>query len=363
MAKETKAVIADFRDQIDSIDSEILKLMNRRIDIASKIAEIKHEQQNPDYYRPEREAQVLRRLQALNRDGPMSDTAVESLFREVMSITRHSEAELSVSVLGPPGTYTEAAARKHFGQTIHIMDHPTIDEIIKATETGATDFSVVPVENSTEGGVTGTLDRLCTTVLTVCGEINLEINHCLLSKADSLDQIKVIYAHTQSLGQCRNWIEKNCSGAERIPVGSNADAAAKIMHEPNSAAIASAVAADRYGLNVLVKNIEDEPGNSTRFLVLSKRPTPPSGKDKTSLIVAAANKPGSLVELLMPLLDEKIDMTRLESRPSRIGLWAYVFFIDIIGHQDEEPVERALKILRSKAGFYKNLGSYPSVVL
>ncbi|MCY4217821.1 MAG: prephenate dehydratase [Gammaproteobacteria bacterium] len=362
MAKEIRNMIEDFRDQIDTIDLEILKLMNLRLDFAAKIAEIKQEQKNPDYYRPEREAQILRRLQQCNRDGHMSDAAIESLFREVMSITRHSESELSVSVLGPPGTYTEAAARKHFGQAIHIIDHPTIDEIFKSTETGATDFSVVPVENSTEGGVTGTLDRLCTTVLTVCGEINLEINHSLLSKSNSLDQVKVIYAHTQSLGQCRNWIERNCSDAERIPVGSNADAAVKVADEPNSAAIASSIAADRYGLKVLVENIEDDPGNSTRFLVLSKRPTPPSGKDKTSLIVAAANKPGSLVELLMPLWDEKVDMTRLESRPSKIGLWAYVFFIDIIGHQDEEHVDRALQTLRSKAGFYKNLGSYPSAV-
>ncbi|MCY4148767.1 MAG: prephenate dehydratase [Gammaproteobacteria bacterium] len=362
MAKETQKSISDFRDQIDGIDLEILKLMNQRLAVAAKIADIKHEQQNSAYYRPEREAQVLRRLQELNRDGHMSDTAIESLFREIMSITRHSESEMSVSVLGPPGTYTEAAARKHFGQAVHVTDHPTIDEIFKATETGSTDFSVVPVENSTEGGVTGTLDRLCTTMLTVCGEINLEIHHCLLGNAESLDQVKVIYGHTQSLGQCREWIEKNCPAAERMPVGSNADAAVKAAENHQSAAIASEIAADRYRLKVLAKNIEDDPGNSTRFLVLSKRPTPQSGKDKTSLIIAAVNKPGALVELLVPLLTEKVDMTRLESRPSRVGLWAYVFFIDIVGHQDEEHVERALQILRSKAGFYKNLGSYPAAL-
>ena len=362
MSKETKESISDLRDRIDSIDLEILRLMNQRLAVAAKIADLKHGQQNPAYYRPEREAQVLRRLQELNRDNHMSDKAVESLFREIISITRHSESAMSVSVLGPPGTYTEAAARKHFGQTVHITDHPTIDEIFKATETGSTDFSVVPVENSTEGGVTGTLDRLCTTMLTVCGEINLEIHHCLLGNAESLDRVRVIYGHTQSLGQCREWLEKNCPRAERIPVGSNADAAVKATDEPRSAAIASEIAADRYGLKVLVKNIEDDPGNSTRFLVLSKRPTPQSGKDKTSLIIAAVNKPGSLVELLIPLFTEKVDMTRLESRPSRIGLWAYVFFIDIIGHQAEEHVARALQTLRAKAGFYKNLGSYPAAL-
>ncbi len=362
MARDNSNSIADFRQQIDHIDLKILELMNQRLGVAAKIAGIKHEQQNPDYYSPEREAQVLRRLQELNRDGQMPDTAIESLFREVMSITRHSESEMSVSVLGPPGTYTEAAARKHFGQTMHVIDHPTIDDIFRATETGGTDFSVVPVENSTEGGVTGTLDRLCTTMLTVCGEINLEIHHCLLGKAESLDRVETIYGHTQSLGQCREWIEKNCPHAERIPVGSNADAAVKATDELQSAAIASPIAADRYGLRILASNIEDDPGNSTRFLVLSKRPTPPSGKDKTSLIVAAANKPGSLVELLIPLLTEKVDMTRLESRPSKIGLWAYVFFIDIVGHQDEEHIERALQDLRSKAGYYKNLGSYPAAL-
>ncbi|MYB35311.1 MAG: prephenate dehydratase [Gammaproteobacteria bacterium] len=351
--------MSGLRDQIDGIDREILQLMNQRLAVAAKIADIKQGQENPAYYRPEREAQALRQLQELNRDGHMSDSAVESLFREIISITRHSESEMSVSVLGPPGTYTEAAARKHFGQTVHIADHPTIDEIFKATETGSTDFSVVPVENSTEGGVTGTLDRLCTTMLTVCGEVNLEIHHCLLSNAESLDQVKVIYGHTQSLGQCREWIGKNCPRAERIPAGSNADAAVKAADDSQSAAIAGEIAAGRYGLKVLAKNIEDDPGNSTRFLVLSKRPTPQSGKDKTSLIIAAVNKPGALVELLIPLFTEKVDMTRLESRPSKIGLWAYVFFIDIIGHQDEEHVERALQILRSKAGFYKNLGSYP----
>lgn len=359
MSNSPKQLISEFREQIDAIDLQILRLMNRRLSIADKIAELKQHQKAPEYYQPEREAQILRQLQESNCKGRMSDVAVESLFREIISITRHSESELSVSVLGPLGTYTEAAARKHFGSAIHIVDHPTIDDIFKATETGATDFSVVPVENSTEGGVTGTLDRLCTTVLTVCGEINLAIRHCLLSKAESLEQIKVIYGHTQSLGQCREWIDKRCGHAERIPVGSNADAAAKAADEPGSAAIASAVAADRYALNIVVENIEDAPDNSTRFLVLSRRPSPPSGNDKTSLIVSAANKPGSLVELLIPLLTEKVDMTRLESRPSKVGLWAYVFFIDVVGHQEEAHVERALKILRSKAGLYKNLGSYP----
>lgn len=359
MTKQSSKSIPELREQIEAIDRQILALMNQRLDVAAKIADIKRQKPQPDYYCPEREAELLRRLKDLNRGGQMSDAAIEILFREVMSITRHSESKMSVSVLGPPGTFTEAAARKHFGKIIGIVDHPTIDDIFRATETGATEFSVVPVENSTEGGVTGTLDRLCSTVLTVCGEINLPIHHCLLSKVESTDQIKVIYGHTQSLGQCREWVEKHCNQAERIPVGSNADAAAKAADEPQSAAIASAIAADRYGLNVVARNIEDDPGNSTRFLVLSRRPTPPSGNDKTSLIVSAANKPGSLVELLIPLLTEKVDMTRLESRPAKIGLWDYVFFIDILGHQEEEHVERALQMLRSKAGLYKNLGSYP----
>ena len=358
MTEETDKKLKQYRDEIDGIDTEILRLMNDRLRSAQSIAKLKATLDEPAFYRPEREAQVLSRLQKLN-DGLLHDRSVESLFREIMSITRGTEAGLSVSVLGPVGTYTEAAARHHFGSTITILDFPTIDEIFRATETAHTNFSVVPVENSTEGGVTGTLDRLVNTPLTICGEINLQIHHNLLGIADDLSEVKTIYAHTQSLGQCRRWIDKNCSGAELVPTGSNADAAKKVVKDKSSAAIAGVVAAERYKLNNLAANIEDEPGNTTRFLVLSNRATPPSGNDKTSLVLSCRSRPGALLHLLHPLLDGHIDMTKIESRPSRVGLWEYIFFIDIRGHQEEEHVAKALADLKVEAGLFKNLGSYP----
>ncbi len=367
MILRTDKKLKAFRDEIDQIDVDILRLMNRRLSAAQSIARIKATLREPAFYRPEREAQILTRLQNLN-DGLLQNRALESLFREIMSITRGTEAGLSASVLGPPGTYTEAAARHHFGSSITIVDFPTIDEIFRATETGHTHFSVVPVENSTEGGVTGTLDRLVNTPLTICAEINLPVHHNLLIAVDNeapdsavnkLGGIKKIYAHTQSLGQCKRWIDKNCAGAELIPSSSNADAAQKVASEKSAAAIASAVAADRYKLRIIAGNIEDEPGNTTRFLVLSNRATPPSGNDKTSLLLSCRSRPGALLHLLQPLLDAKIDMTKIESRPSRIGLWEYVFFIDICGHQDEKHVVKALAQLKVEAGLFKNLGSYP----
>ncbi len=360
MTKETDKKLKVFRDDIDNIDVDILRLMNKRLRAAQAIAQIKVTDESA-FYRPEREAQVLSRLQGLN-DGLLQSSSLESLFREIMSITRGIEAGLSVSVLGPVGTYTEAAARHHFGSTITIVDFPTIDEIFRATETGHTDFSVVPIENSTEGGVTGTLDRLVNTSLTICGEINLRIHHNLLSLTDDLSQVKKIYAHTQSLGQCRRWLNKHCATAELIPVSSNADAAQKVTTVKSAAAIASAIAAQRYQLKIVATNIEDEPGNTTRFLVLSNRATPPSGNDKTSLLLSCRSRPGALLHLLQPLLIGQIDMSKIESRPSKIGLWEYVFFIDVLGHQHEAHIAKALNELKVEAGLFKNLGSYPRSV-
>lgn len=361
MSKDSDKKLKVLRDNIDNIDEDILRLMNQRLSTAQAIAQLKTTLSEPAFYRPEREAQVLRRLQKLS-DGLLQDSALESLFREIMSITRGIEAGLSVSVLGPVGTYTEAAARHHFGSTISVVDFPTIDEIFRATETGHTDFSVVPVENSTEGGVAGTLDRLVNTSLTICAEINLQIQHNLLSIEDDISQIKKIYAHTQSLGQCKRWIDKNCATAELIPASSNADAAKKVSTEKTTAAIASAVAAERYKLKIIAENIEDESGNTTRFLVLSNRNTPPSGNDKTSLLLSCRSRPGALLHLLQPLLNGQIDMSKIESRPSKMGLWEYVFFIDISGHQEEKHVAKALAELKVEAGLFKNLGSYPASI-
>ncbi len=358
MVNNQKKNLKEFRDKIDDIDFEILVLMNKRLGIADSIAEIKSKLAQPAFYRPEREAQILRRLQEMN-PGPLSEDDLELLYREIMAITRGTEAGLSVSILGPLGTYTEAAAKQHFGSTIKIVDFPTIDEIFKSTETGNTHFSVVPVENSTEGGVTGTLDRLVSTPLKICGEINLQIHHNFLSNETDSEKIDKIYAHAQSLGQCKRWIDKHFPAIDRIPVSSNADAAKKAAGESGAGAIASGVAAQRYAIGILFSNIEDEPGNTTRFLVLSERDTPASGDDKTSLLLSSKSEPGALLRLLQPLLAEKINMTKIESRPSKVGLWDYVFFIDILGHKQEQHISRALDKLKIDASLYKHLGSYP----
>ncbi len=347
-----------YRDKIDEIDAQILDLMHQRITAAKSILEIKSQVSEPIFYRSEREAQVLRRLQELNA-GRIEKMAIERLFREIISITRSTEIALTVSVLGPSGTYTESAARQHFGNSIEIVPLATIDEIFRATETGHTQFAVVPVENSSEGGVNATLDRLINTSLSICGEINLEIHHNLMGRDSEATEVKTVYAHTQSLAQCKRWLSTYLKHAELAPVSSNAEAAKRVCDERNALAIAGTTAAELYGLKILAKNIEDEPGNTTRFLVLAKQPTPPSGHDKTSLLLSCRHRPGALFHLLKPLSQHKIDMTKIESRPSRTGLWEYVFFIDIKGHAEEEVVSKALAQLKEEAGLFKHLGSYP----
>ena len=370
MNKASESQLKIHRDRIDEIDARMLELMNRRIDAARCIGEIKSALDEPAFYRPEREARVLKRLRKLNQQpgtddsggkplARMDNAALEALFREIMSITRGAEAGLSAAILGPLGTYSESAARQHFGSSIQIVPHSTIDEIFRAAETGQTDFAVAPVENSTEGGVNGTLDRLATTSLLACGEINLRIHHNLLGVGDQITAIKRVIAHPQSLAQCKRWLDRNLPGVQLATAGSNAEAAIQIRDDPSVAAIAGDSAAERYALNHLAANIEDEPGNATRFLVLSNRPTPPSGDDKTSLLLSCRNRPGALFHLLKPLLDYRVDMTRIESRPSKTGLWEYIFFVDIVGHQQDAPIAEALKELKGEAGLYKNLGSYP----
>ena len=362
MSQETEKQLKAHRDRIDAIDGQILFLMNRRIETARLIGEVKGALAEPAFYRPEREAGVLKRLRALNRNsahGWLSDAALEALFREIISITRGTEAGLSAAILGPLGTYSESAARQHFGSSMRVVTYPTIDEVFRACEAGQTDFAVAPVENSTEGGVSATLDRLATTSLTACGEINLRVHHNLLAAGESLSAVACVVAHSQSLAQCKRWLDRNLPGVELLAVGSNADAAIRARDDESIAAIAGDRAAERYELNHLAANIEDEPGNATRFLVFSKRPTPPSGDDKTSLLLSCRNRPGALFHLLKPLLDYEIDMTRIESRPSKTGLWEYIFFVDIIGHQNDADIADALRELKAEAGLYKNLGSYP----
>ncbi|HEX5339125.1 MAG TPA: prephenate dehydratase [Gallionella sp.] len=346
------------REQIDHLDDEILKLVNQRAALAQQIGHLK---ENSVVLRPEREAQVLRRLQVQN-SGPLSNQAVAQLFTEVMSQCRALEAPLTVAYLGPEGTFTEAAALKRFGSAIQGQSCATIDDVFRAVESGAAQYGVVPVENSTEGAVGRTLDLLMQSTLQICGEVMLAIHQCLLAQSNDLSAIKTIYSHPQSLGQCQGWLNTHLPHAARIPVSSNAEAARLAAENPNSAAIAGSQAAAIFGLNVCVDSIEDDARNTTRFLVLGNQQVAPSGSDKTSLVLSAANLPGAVHDLLTPLAKHGVSMTKLESRPARSGLWEYVFYMDIEGHQADAKVAAALAELKQVAAFVKILGSYPVAV-
>jgi chorismate mutase/prephenate dehydratase len=346
--------LKDLRDRIDALDAQILRLLNDRAEIARDVGALK---QDGDVYRPEREAQVLRRQQELNR-GPLPAPAVAHLFTEIMSACRALEDAFSVAFLGPRGTFSEEAAIKHFGASTGKVAVGSVDEVFRTVAAGSAGYGVVPVENSSEGAVGRTLDLLLATPLKVCGEIALPVHHCLLGRRDG--EVARIYSHAQSLAQCHDWLEQRFPSAVRVPVVSNAEAARLASCESGTAAIASRTAAELYGLDRLAENIEDEPSNTTRFLVISSHDAPPSGRDKTSLVMASANRPGAVHALLSPLAQHGVSMTRLESRPSRTGLWEYVFFVDIEGHQQDPEVAQALKALSALAAFVKILGSYPA---
>lgn len=357
-------MLKKLRSQIDAIDEQMLTLVNERAKLAREIGGLK---EDGVIYRPEREAQVLRRLQAVNA-GPLSNEGVSQIFRAVMANCRALEKELSIAFLGPLGTYSEEAALKQFGQGRSAVVCGTIDEVFRTVESSQADYGVVPVENSTEGAIGLTLDLLLESPLKVCGEVMLPIHHCLLSKQDDISQITHVFSHAQSLSQCHEWLNKNLSKAQREAVTSNAYAA-KMIHDLVStpgtfaAAIASKRAAELFDLNVLAESIEDDPNNTTRFLVLGKQDVAPSGKDKTSLVMATQNKPGAMVDLLEPLAKHGVSMTKFESRPSKQGLWDYVFFVDVEGHETDAPVKAALHDLRQRASWLKVLGSYPAAVI
>ena len=354
---DNKDELAKLRENIDRIDSEMLRLLNERAGFAHKIGEAKQ----GNIYRPEREAQVLRRLAGEN-PGPLGPEAVQRVFREIMSACLALEQPLKIAFLGPVGTYSESAARKHFGSAPSLESCPGIDDVFRTVAAGGADYGVVPVENSTEGAIGRTLDLLLTSPLKVCGEVNLPIHHNLMAKCSSIDNIKRIYSHSQSLGQCQDWLNGHLPALERIPVASNAEAARRAAEDESSAAIAGETAARLYGLHILSANIEDDSTNTTRFLVIAGHDAGPSGNDKTSLACSAQNKPGAVHELLTPLARHGVSMTRFESRPARGlggGQWEYVFYMDLLGHRLDAPVQRALEELRACAGYVKELGSYP----
>lgn len=350
------------RGQIDGVDREILSLLNRRARLAQDIAEIKDgNNDRPHYYRPDREAQVLRNVAETN-EGPLSNEALASLFREIMSACRALQNPMRIAFLGPEGTFTEAAALKHFGHSVERRPLDSIDAVFREVASGSCDYGVVPVENSTEGVINHTLDMFVRSRLAICGEVELRIHHHLLSLssgAGAVSQIRRIYSHQQSLAQCRKWLDLHLPAVERVSVSSNAEAARRAVREPDTAAIAGDIAATTYGLEILSENVEDEPDNTTRFLIIGEQSVPPTGADKTSLLLSARNQPGALYGLLEPFARRGISMTRIESRPSRSGLWEYVFFVDIEGHSHDANVVAALEEIRQHATLLKVLGSYP----
>ena len=358
--------LESLRNQIDSIDEQLLKLFNNRANCAIKVADAKKRELKDgevlEFFRPDREAQVIQRIKQLN-DGPLSDKEAGRLIREVMSACLALEQPLKVAYLGPEGTFTQAAALKHFGHSVDTVAMSCIPDVFSEVRAGHADFGLVPVENSTEGVISHTLDMFINSSLKVCGEVEIRIHHQLANQSQNPQDIERIYSHQQSFAQCRNWLDQHYPNIERLPVNSNAEAARLASQEPSSAAICGVQAVEIFGLKICQKNIEDLPDNTTRFMVIGDMEVAPSGMDKTSLLLSAHNQPGSLLALLKPLADYKISMNKIESRPSPDRLWEYIFFIDIDGHQQDENVSKALDSLRNQAALFKILGSYPKVEL
>jgi len=355
-----QAQLLQIRQEIDAIDRQIQELVSQRAKCAQKVAEIKTQGGRVDavFYRPEREAQVLRAVKARNM-GPIPDDEMVRLFREIMSICLALEQPLTVAYLGPEGSYSHASVMKQFGSSVQPLAVSSIEAVFACVEKSEAHYGVVPVENSSEGVVKATQEALLTTELKVCGEVDLRIHHCLLSKADKLESIQKVVAHSQALGQCRHWLDNNMPWVETEAVSSNAQAAKMAQSLSELAAIASEEAAQLYQLRVLQRHIEDRHDNTTKFWVLGKSVTEPSGEDKTALILSIPNKAGALLEVLKSFAERQISMTRIISRPSLNGKWDYLFYIDILGHKEDANVQQALKEISEQAQFFKILGSYP----
>lgn len=355
------------REQIDSIDKQLLELFNQRARCAVDVAEVKREasadvDDSINFFRPDREAQVIQRIKNLNQ-GPLSNDEVGRLIREVMSACLALEQPLKIAYLGPQGTFTQSAALKHFGHSVSTLPLSSIPDVFTSVELGHADYGLVPVENSTEGVISHTLDMFLDSHLKVCGEVEIQIHHHLANRSQAVEDIEFIYSHQQSFAQCRRWLDQNIPAIERIPVSSNAEAARLASTESNAAAICGLPAVDIFNLKVCFENIEDLADNTTRFVIIGKQDVSPSGNDKTSLLISAKNYPGALLGLLQPLANNNISMNKIESRPAPAKKWEYVFFIDIDGHQQSADVSQALTELKNQAALFKILGSYPKASL
>jgi chorismate mutase/prephenate dehydratase len=345
------------REQIDAIDAQILDLLNARARIAQQVGHVKAEYDAP-VFRPEREAQVLRSVAERN-PGPLASDDLQTIFREIMSACRALEKRVSVGYLGPVGTYSELAVYQQFGHAVEGLPCTSIDDVFRAAEMGVTEFGVVPIENSSEGTITRTLDLLLQSTLTISGEISIPVHHCLMTKSGSMEGIARICAHSQALAQCQAWLNQNYPGIQRQAVSSNSEAARMASEDHGVAAIAGEIAGEKYALQIVNSHIQDDPHNRTRFAVISRQSTSPSGKDQTSLVLSVPNKAGAVYNMLAPLAKHGVSMTRFESRPARMGTWEYYFYVDIEGHAKDEKVAKALAELQQNAAFFKVLGSYP----
>lgn len=359
--------LSEIRSHIDGIDDQLLDLLSERARLAQLVGQSKRQHENltsAELYRPERESQVLRRVIESNK-GPLRDEEVARLFREIMSVCLAQQEPLKVGFLGPEGTFTQQAVYKHFGHSVRGVSLSSIPEVFHEVEMGHTDFGVVPIENSTGGVVEFAIDMFMNTTLKICGEIELRVHQNLMGKMKGLKQIKRICSHPQSLSQCQQWLREHLPKAELIPVVSNSEAARRARDEDGTAAIAGKIAAEIYNLAIIAPEIEDRADNTTRFIVLGRHSFAPSGHDKTTLMVSSGDtqSPGTLHRLLEPLARNQISMSRIESRPSRRKKWDYVFFMDVEGHVDTEPLRSALEELKQHSSLFKVLGSYPAAVL
>ncbi|GAB6196263.1 prephenate dehydratase [Lysobacter xanthus] len=354
--------LAALRQQIDGIDYEIQSLISRRAGFARQVGRAKGDLARAiDYYRPEREAQVLRRVVDRNA-GPLENAVLVRVFREIMSACLAQQEPLKVGYLGPEGTHTQQAALKHFGHSVQALPLGSIEEVFQEVAAGHADFGVVPVENSTQGTIQSTLDMFLSSDVRICGEVELRVHQHLLSRGGRIEDIERVYSHPQSFAQCRAWLRTHLPGVEMVPVASNADAARRARNADDAAAIAGVSAASVYGLKVLAGPIEDRPDNTTRFLVLGRELFTPSGNDRTSLLVFIKDQPGALYRVLEPFARNGLSMTRIESRPGHAGPWQYAFFIDIDGHVQEPRMEQALAGLGEFAQEIRVLGSYPVAI-
>ena len=354
--------LGEIRVQIDALDTQLQALISDRARLAMAVRESKGSLTHAvDYYRPEREAKVLRGVRERN-EGPISDAEMLRLFREIMSVCLAQQEPLKIAYLGPEGTFTQQAVNRHFGHSVQALGVASIDDVFGQVETAEADFGVVPVENSNQGIVSHTLDRFVESDLKICGEVQMAIHHNLLTQAKGLSGIERLYSHQQSLSQCKTWIRQHLPAVECIAVSSNAEAARRVRNAPDAAAISSQSAAEIYGLPILFARIEDEPDNATRFLVIGRQLLAPSGEDKTSLLLAGDEGPGLLHSLLDPLARHSLNMIRIESRPSSAAAWSYVFFIDVEGHAETEPLKSALAEMQKVSSLTRVLGSYPKAI-